>query len=309
MNDRDFWYVLADSREFTQKRIIKRTILGEWLVGFRTNDGEVVVLQDRCLHRQARLSAGRLEHGGLRCPYHGWRYDRTGAVVHIPSEGPGKPKGPCRQAKKYRTLEQDDLVFVCLADEPALAGPYRSPCYQEPGWATRRLINRIANDVTSCVENFVDVPHTAYVHPRIFRSPKGEAVQATVSRQNGAVKVTYRNEQKNFGWFRRFLNPSGAPIQHTDAFHMPNFTTVSYEFGSDRFLHITSQSVPVGERETLVYTDMTYRFGLWTRFAGPWVRTLAQRVIDQDIAHPFAAQRRGGRGRGRGDQDGRPAEH
>ena len=64
---------------------------------------------------------------------------------------------------------------------------------------------------------------------------------------------------------------------------MPNVTCVVYEIGARVFI-ITSQAVPVDDRETLVYTDLTYRFGVWNALVAPFVRRHGQRIIDQDIA-------------------------
>jgi phenylpropionate dioxygenase-like ring-hydroxylating dioxygenase large terminal subunit len=105
-----------------------------------------------------------------------------------------------------------------------------------------------------------------------------------VVRENGSVRVTYRNERKNFGWFSWFLNPKGVEIGHTDEFFTPNITSVHYRFGGKNHFIITSQSVPVSEDETLVYTDLTYNYGLWTLPSRPLVRWQAQTIIDQDVA-------------------------
>jgi phenylpropionate dioxygenase-like ring-hydroxylating dioxygenase large terminal subunit len=129
----------------------------------------------------------------------------------------------------------------------------------------------------------VDVPHTAFVHDRLFRVRRGEPVRAQVVRARGTVTVTYRSERRNLGLFARFLNPSGREIAHTDRFVMPNVTCVEYGFGPRRTFVITSQSVPVSAAETLVYTDLTFHYGPWTRLARPVIRWLAQRIIDQDI--------------------------
>ena len=99
--------------------------------------------------------------------------------------------------------------------------------------------------MTSCVENFIDVPHTVFVHPGIFR----------VARDGGRVEVTFLGETENLGWFRRFLNPRGGVIEHVDRFFAPNLTSVEYRFGPRRHLFITSQSVPVTPDRTRVATD------------------------------------------------------
>ena len=113
----------------------------------------------------------------------------------------------------------------------------------------------------------------------LFRSK----LSASVRRKDGCVIVDYRNERVNLGIFSRFLNPGGREITHTDSFRMPNVTSVDYVFGKNRRFIITSQSVPVTEEETLVYTDLTYNYGVWNSIARPIIRWQAQTIINQDI--------------------------
>jgi phenylpropionate dioxygenase-like ring-hydroxylating dioxygenase large terminal subunit len=279
-----FWYIAAAARDLRPGRVLGRRILDERLALFRDAAGRAVAVQDRCLHRAGALSEGRVDEGRLRCPYHGWLYDGAGRVVEIPSLGGDPRRLGCRVAQAYAVREQDGYVYVRLGDD-AVSGfdPFPIPHLGEPGWAHVRLANRFPNTVTNCVENFVDIPHTAYVHPRLFRSRQNERLRARVVRRAGSVLVTYRAEHRNLGIFAWFLNPRGGEICHRDSFHMPNVTCVEYGFGSRRSFTITSQAISVAPAETFVYTDLTFRYGIWTRVSRPVVRWLAQRIIDQDI--------------------------
>ena len=104
-----------------------------------------------------------------------------------------------------------------------------------------------------------------------------------VVRSGGSVLVEYRNETTNLGWWQRFLNRQGNQVRHTDTFQMPNITSVHYDIGPQRQLFITSQSIPETDDSTLVYTDVTYNYGLWNKLARPFVRWTAQKIIRQDI--------------------------
>lgn len=280
----DFWYVVARSEELVPGAVLARQVLGEWLAVFRDAAGAPAALRDRCMHRNSRLSLGRVRDGCLQCPYHGWVYDGEGRVVAVPAEGEGYSSPASRRARRFSTREQHGYVYVRLADAPTEAvEPFPMPHWDEPGWRHVRLVNRFRNDVTNCVENFIDVPHTVFVHPGIFRTSRGQRIEATVVRENGSVVVDYRNETDNLGWFRWFLNPEGTPIRHQDRFFMPNVTNVEYTFGPRRVFIITSQSVPCADDDTLVYTDLTFDYGVFNLVAGPIVRWQAQAVIDQDI--------------------------
>ena len=290
MNFRDFWYVVAESRELKPGKVLARKVMGEWLAVFRDEDGKAVVLQDRCKHRGVQLSGGTLNGGKLSCPYHGWTYNNIGEVVAVPSEGENFKRAKSRCVPRYTTCEQDDFVYVRLADGPeAQEKPFAIRHYGEDGWHTVRLINHFNNTVTNCVENFIDIPHTVYVHPGIFRNERRQLIDVKIERNNGSVKATYLNETDNLGWFSKFLNPSGVEIVHTDEFFMPNVSCVEYVFGPKRHFIITSQSVPLEDDETLVYTDLTYNYGIWNKPTAPLVRWQGQKIIDQDIV-ALAAQ-------------------
>lgn len=284
MKFEDFWYVACESRELKPNSVLSRTILDEWLAIFRGDDNQPVALRDRCMHRNTRLSKGKVCQGKIQCPYHGWVYDKTGRVVSVPVEGENFRACNTRAALHYQTKEQDGYVYVRLEHNPIEEfQPFKMPFYQQPGWETVRVINRFHNNVTNCAENFIDIPHTASVHPGVFRTPRQQKLDMTVERRDGSVFVEYSNEDTNLGWFARFLNAKGYKIRHIDSFHMPNITSVEYDMAPNRRLFITSQSIPESENSTLVYTDVTYNYGIWNKIARPFVRWTAQYIIRQDV--------------------------
>lgn len=286
-----YWYVVAQSDELGRDTVLARKVLDEWLVVFRGPDGTPAVLRDRCMHRHAPLSKGTLHRGTLRCPYHGWTYDAQGTVVGVPAEGARFKRLDGRRAKTFSTREQDGFVYVRLRDDgPQDIAPFPMPHWGDPDWRHVRLVNTFANNVTNCAENFIDVPHTVFVHPGIFRTSQGQRITADISRTGGSVHVDYHGETNNLGWFKRFLNPdSDAGIAHRDSFHAPNVTEVAYVFGPRRRMYIISQSVPEEAMRTRVYTTLSYDFGRFSRH--PLLdqvtrRVLAfqgQAVIDQDL--------------------------
>jgi phenylpropionate dioxygenase-like ring-hydroxylating dioxygenase large terminal subunit len=293
---RSFWYVAAESAALRPGRVLAGTVLGESLALFRDSSGRPAALEDRCRHRAAPLSRGRVEAGRLRCGYHGWLFTAAGEVVEVPASPEGAPAG-CA-ARAFPTIERDGYVYVRPGGKPPEeVPPFPVPHFGEPGWGHIRLIHRFRAGVTECVENFVNVPHTAWVHPVIFRSRRDERLRVVVTRRDGTVTVDYHGERANLGLAATFLNRRGREIHHRDRFHMPNVTCVEYAFGPRRRFVITSQSVPVTMDDTLVYTDLTYDYGPWTRFLRWPIRWLAGQIIAQDqvvLAAQADVLRRGG---------------
>ena len=88
---------------------------GEPIALVRPEGGEVFALEDRCAHRQVPLSKGTVDGCTIRCCYHGWRYDASGACVDVPYLGKGKlPNG----VRRYPCFERDGLIFVWPGTSP-----------------------------------------------------------------------------------------------------------------------------------------------------------------------------------------------
>ena len=286
MNLRDFWYVAATSGELRRGQALGRVLLDEHVVLFRDPQGQAVALEECCLHRNAPLSAGTVEDGQVRCGYHGWLYDGTGRVLEIPSLPAGATVGK-RCARPYSVREQQGYIYVRLSAAPEESHePFALPMHDDERYGHVRLTHTMRNTVTNCAENFVDVPHTAYVHPFTFRAPRKQTITASVTREDGTVTVRYQNEVHR-GAFAWFLNPKARVIEHIDRFVMPNVTSVEYRFGTSKHLFITSQSVPaqtaIGAPVTTVYTDVAFHYGMVTTLARPFVRRRARKIIAEDV--------------------------
>ncbi|MFO0597845.1 MAG: aromatic ring-hydroxylating dioxygenase subunit alpha [Myxococcaceae bacterium] len=305
---KDFWYVACLSSELGEQKPLSRTVFGTPLVLFRQKNGQPAALFDRCLHRNARLSAGDCFDGKVGCPYHGWVYDGSGACVEIPSLGPsqagrgldeathareGLKLRPCDVGRvtSYPVIERDGLVFVFPGADVTKARrePFRVPKWGEPGWIVYFMVTRFPNGVTNLVENFMDVPHTVFVHRGWFRNRKLREVPATVDRFDGEVLVTYEQEHDELTGAGFLMNPTGEPMKHTDHFVMPNVTRVDYLWGERSGYVISSQVTPIGPLESLVYTSISYRLpfdlpgNLVARGLRRFMHWYTTQVIGQDV--------------------------
>lgn len=81
---RNCWYVAAWDHELLGDTLLSRTLLDEPVLLYRLTDGRPVALADRCCHRHAPLSIGRREGDGVRCMYHGLKFDPGGRCVDVP---------------------------------------------------------------------------------------------------------------------------------------------------------------------------------------------------------------------------------
>ncbi len=284
---RQNWYIGCLSRELGRDRPRSTVIYDSPIVLYRDEQGKPVALPDRCLHRHARLSEGTLlPKGRIGCPYHGWVYDREGQVVEVPSEG---PSGRCTERglclKPYVCVEQDDCIWIWMGenqpDQPH--PPFRFPHFSDPAWTSYFMTTDFDNEVTHLAENFMDVPHTVFVHAGWFRDASRKQVPITVETSDGSVLVTYEQPQDRIGFTGKLLNPRNEPMIHTDRFILPNLTRVDYRFGARNSFVIISQCTPVSTLKSRVYTAILYRLGPVGKLMKPFFRFYTRRVIEQDV--------------------------
>ncbi len=280
------WYIACLSSELKDNKPIARTVYEKSYVLFRDSDKKPVCMLNRCLHRLTSLDQGRIEDGKLACPYHGWQYNSSGEVVHIPSEGPdSKPqKKFCNPA--LECIEQDGVIWIWTgASRPTTDLPtWRFPFYNDSKWTKYFMITDFDNEVTNLCENFMDVPHTVFVHKGWFRNKSLKKVPMTVTTKNARVLVEYdQKDDKIGGFFHRLLNPKNAPMHHTDEFIFPNITRVDYLFGKNYGFVINSQNTPVKKLKSRTYTYIAYRAAFANTLIKPFINFYTRQVIEQDV--------------------------
>lgn len=281
MSLKDFWYIGAESSA-VRRRPVALTLSGERIVLFRDSAGRAQVLEDRCAHRNMALSRGKVVDGRIECPYHGWQYAGDGLCTHVPSLG-ASARLPRHCVRAFPTRESDGYIWIYPGESVPSAEPFRFPHCDEKGWTTFRMRTRFAGTVENCLENFLDCPHTAYVHRGWFRSGQARELRAITRETGSEVEVEFQDEPINSSLVFRIVAPAGGPLRHTDRFIMPNISRVDYRFSQTHHFVITSQCTPIGDDETEVYTVISFRFGRLGPLMRLWFEPFCRRVIRQDV--------------------------
>jgi len=119
---RRYWLPVALSREMPapDSPPLRVKVMGEELVAFRDTNGRVGLIEPKCAHRGADLFFGRNEECGIRCIYHGWKYDVDGKCVEMPNVAPGAAMHGKISIKAYPTREFGELVWAYLGAKDSL---------------------------------------------------------------------------------------------------------------------------------------------------------------------------------------------
>jgi len=142
-------------------------LLGEDLIAFRDTEGRVGLVAQACPHRGASLFFGRNEESGLRCVYHGWKFDVEGTCVDMPSEpADSNFKGKVR-ATAYPTVESGGVVWTYMGPREKMTAlrPIVSPGLPREQWKAMKVIG-YCNWVQG-LEGNVDAAHTSWLHRRL----------------------------------------------------------------------------------------------------------------------------------------------
>lgn len=145
----------------------RAVLLGEALAVYLTESGEPAVVADRCAHRGASLSMGKVCGEGVQCPYHGWEWGRDGACLRIPSLADQRQIPPEASIPSFATRAHWGLVWTAL-EEPVTELP-SPPWFDAEEWAwAHGPPFELPVGLGIMIENFRDVSHFAFVHQETF---------------------------------------------------------------------------------------------------------------------------------------------
>ena len=170
---RRYWLPLMYSRELIADGPPQRVrLLAEDLIAFRETTGRIGLVANACPHRGASMFFGRNEEQGLRCVYHGWKFDVGGECVDMPSEPPESNFKSKVRIKAYRAAEQGGIVWAYLGAEQA-----SPPGLPEFEWCNlpEEQVHHLYKGIYSCnwmqgLEGDIDTSHLYFLHGRLDES-------------------------------------------------------------------------------------------------------------------------------------------
>jgi phenylpropionate dioxygenase-like ring-hydroxylating dioxygenase large terminal subunit len=162
---RQYWLPALASKELVADGDPRRLVLlGEKLIAFRDSNGRAGIMDHRCPHRVASLFFGRNEQAGIRCVYHGWKFDVDGNCLDMPNVPACEGVMHKVRAKAYKTAERGGLVWVFMGDQTKIPPlPMLEAAMIPDGEANIRFVQRECNWLQA-LEGDIDTSHFGFLH-------------------------------------------------------------------------------------------------------------------------------------------------
>jgi phthalate 4,5-dioxygenase oxygenase subunit len=228
---RSYWLpvLLAEELPDNDCPPVRVKLLSERLLAFRDSEGRLGLIDEFCAHRGVSLWFGRNEEAGLRCPYHGWKYDVTGQCIEVPSEP--EESGFCQRIKlkSYPLVERGGVLWTFMGERQ------KQPPLPEWEFATVPARHRYVSKRTQesnwlqALEGGIDSSHVSFLHrgdlnsDPLFKGAKGNQYNMADSRpvfevveSSGGLYIGARRNAENEQYYWRITQ-----------WVMPSFTMIA----------------------------------------------------------------------------------
>jgi 5,5'-dehydrodivanillate O-demethylase len=185
---RRYWHPVACADQMTDRWTKRVRILGEDLVLFRDRSGRFGLIGEACPHRRASLAYGIPTEDGIRCPYHGWKFDGTGRCLEQPNEPEGSNFKDKVSLPGYPVQAFAGMLWAYLGPLPAPLIPALD------GFVAEGTIRQIGHAAIPCnwfqiMENGVDPVHAEWLHGAYYEFLK----------EGSGAKVSFSKHHRKFG--------------------------------------------------------------------------------------------------------------
>jgi phthalate 4,5-dioxygenase len=210
---------------------VRVKLLGEALIAFRDSNGRMGIVDEFCPHRRASLWLGRNEESGLRCVYHGWKFDVNGVCLEQMNE-PVSFADKIK-AKSYPAIEQGDVIWTYMGSPEKQPPPPNFEYTRVP--ETHRAISKVWEECNwlQALEGGIDTSHAPILHRSLSADGRAGISQDTPFVRGGAP--TLEVDITDYGYQYSGVRPLGEDEQYVRAYHfiMP-FTQLRPQQGVGR---------------------------------------------------------------------------
>ena len=264
---RHYWMPAALCDELIGKRpVVPVTLMGEALVLFRDQSGQLGLISRHCPHRGADLCYGRLEDNGLRCPFHGWHFDVSGQCVEQPAEPEGSRMHESIRTTAYPVVEKNGIIWAYMGpgSPPAFAD---FDCFRAPDSHVFAFKGLWDCNWLQAMEVGIDPAHASFLHRFLQdEDPKdsyGKQFRDTADRSDMPMTQVLREfprpdisvEETDFGLRIYALRDLGNGSTHVRITNQVFPCAITIPMSNE--MTITQWHVPVDDRHCYWYSMFT----------------------------------------------------
>ena len=303
---RQYWQPVALLDEFDpeqEPRMAERPmkalrLMGQDVVLFKDDQGRWGLIDRDCPHRGADLAFGRHEGDGVRCPFHGWKFDVTGQCLDTPGEPAGSKLCERVKQRSYPVLEKSGVLFAWMGEE-GKAPPFPNfDCFTAPSSHVFAFKGMWQCNWLQAFEVGIDPAHTSFLHRFLndesldgigdnpggkqFRSASagefnGERWPMTrIMREFCQPEISF--EQKPWGYQITTLRPMTDELTHV---------RVTNEIFPHTFVIPLSETLTITQMHVPIDDTHTYWYSFFTSFAGPVDKQAMRNQRTQFIPPPL----------------------
>lgn len=285
---RSYWQPVALVDEFDPEltpemalRPVKAVrVMGQDLVLFKDQHGRWGLLDRDCPHRGADLAFGRHEGDGLRCPFHGWKFDATGRCLETPAEPVNSKLCDRVKQRSYPVLERSGVLFAWLG-EPGAEPPFPNfDCFTAPDTHVFAFKGMWQCNWLQAFEVGIDPAHTSFLHrflndaslDEVGRNPAGRQFRSAsagdvhgerwpmtrIMREFHRPDISY--EARPWGFQLTTLRPMTDELTHV---------RVTHEIFPSTFVIPLSETLTITQMHVPIDDTHTYWYSFFTSFAEP----------------------------------------
>jgi phenylpropionate dioxygenase-like ring-hydroxylating dioxygenase large terminal subunit len=224
--------------------------MNEDMVLWRNENGKACCIADKCCHRGASLSCGKLKEGKLECPFHGFVFDETGKVVLIPANGKNKVVPETMKVTSFKTHEDDGFIWIWWGDDDKVtAAPFFFTELRNFSYSSFKDEWNI--HYSRAIENQLDVVHLPFIHRTTIGRGNKTLVNGPVVTLENDLLTFYVNNVKDDGQTVP-LKPNEI-VDYHKLFHLQfHYPNIWQNFISDK-IRAFAAFVPVDEDNTVIY--------------------------------------------------------
>lgn len=284
------WYLVCLIDELKTQNPLPKQIIGEHVVIFKTKSGAVNVVEDRCCHRNVKLSLGYVKDDCIKCAYHGWEFNGSGKCVSIPSLESDQlvPKTAC--VKAYQVKVTNNMVWAFFG-ESSLAEKVALPPMAE--MAIKPYVfnyHELKGDIKLVAESLIDPYHIDHVHRDSIKTFMGNLsrrqVDFTIDMSEKAMTGTYYRENTG-SFFEKYYFGFDKEIKTNFGFWFPHTSKLEIHFPSkNRTLYIYEHFYQIeGDRICMLQITLWDNiFSGFDTFAKWFMLRKSNKIVEEDIA-------------------------